>query len=78
MSARRYPTTRLRRLRQSGFMRDMVQENRLNVSDLIWPLFVIEGDNLVEPIDSMPGVKRHSIDQLIIQAQKAHNKTRKA
>ena len=72
MSARQYPTTRLRRLRQSGFMRDMVQENRLDVSDLIWPLFVIEGDNLVEPIDSMPGVKRHSIDQLIIQAQKAH------
>ena len=71
MIARQFPHTRLRRLRQSGFMRDMVQENRLHVSDLIWPLFVIEGDNLVEPITSMPGVHRYSIDQLIVQAQKA-------
>ena len=71
MIARQFPHTRLRRLRQSGFMRDMVQENRLHVSDLIWPLFVIEGDNLVEPITSMPGVHRYSIDQLIAQAQKA-------
>lgn len=68
---RSYPTTRLRRLRQSSFIRDMVQETRLHASDFIWPLFVIEGENIVEPIASMGGVYRYSIDQLIVQAGKA-------
>ncbi len=68
---RSYPTTRLRRLRQSSFIRDMVQETRLHASDFIWPLFVIEGEDIVEPIASMGGVNRYSIDQLIVQAGKA-------
>ena len=68
---RSYPTTRLRRLRQSSFIRDMVQETRLHASDFIWPLFVIEGENIVEPIASMGGVNRYSIDQLIVEAGKA-------
>ena len=68
---RSYPTTRLRRLRQAPFIRDMVQETRLHVSDLIWPLFVIEGDDIIEPIDSMRDVYRYSIDQLLKQAEKA-------
>ena len=68
---RSFPTTRLRRLRQASFIREMVQESRLHVSDLIWPLFVIEGEAIIEPIESMAGVYRHSIDQLVIQAGQA-------
>lgn len=68
---RSFPTTRLRRLRQSSFIREMVQEHRLHQSDLIWPLFVIEGENISEPIASMAGVNRYSIDKLVLQAQEA-------
>ena len=68
---RSFPTTRLRRLRSSAFVREMVQEVRLHPSDLIWPLFVIEGDAITEPIASMPGVNRYSIDKLVEQAGQA-------
>ena len=71
MSIRSYPTTRMRRLRRAPFIRDLVQENYLSCADLIWPLFVIEGDNIIEPIASMPGVNRYSIDQLVEQAKQA-------
>lgn len=71
MSLRVYPQTRLRRLRQTKAIRNLVAEHRLAVSDLIWPLFVIEGDNISEPIASMPDVNRYSIDRLVEQAQKA-------
>ena len=71
MSLRVYPQTRLRRLRQTKAIRNLVAEHRLAVSDLIWPLFVIEGDNQIEPIASMPDVNRYSIDRLVEQAQKA-------
>jgi porphobilinogen synthase len=66
-----YPTTRLRRLRSSGWMREMVAEHKLGVQDLIWPVFVIDGHNIREPISSMPGVERLSIDQLLQEAKKA-------
>ena len=66
-----FPRTRLRRLRSSAGMRDMVQETRLTVSDLIWPLFVVEGDKVEEPIPSLPGVNRYSIDKIIEQARYA-------
>ena len=66
-----FPTTRLRRLRGAPFIREMVQETRLHISDLIWPLFVIEGTAIVEPIDTMTGVNRYSIDKLVEQAQYA-------
>ena len=71
MSLRVFPQTRLRRLRQTKAIRNLVAEHRLDVSDLIWPLFVIEGENQIEPIASMPDVNRYSIDRLIEQAQKA-------
>lgn len=71
MSMRAYPTTRMRRLRRAPFIRDLVQEHHLSPSDFIWPLFVIEGDNIIEPIASMPGVNRYSIDQLVEQAKQA-------
>ncbi|MDP1732034.1 MAG: porphobilinogen synthase [Devosia sp.] len=58
---------RPRRLRQTGWMRDLVRETALAPSDLIWPLFVIEGQNERAPVKSMPGVDRLSID-LAVQA----------
>ncbi|MGH1403342.1 MAG: porphobilinogen synthase [Alphaproteobacteria bacterium] len=65
------PSKRMRRLRQSSWVREMCQENRLHVSDLIWPVFVLEGKNRKEPIDSMPGVYRHSIDTLLEEVKRA-------
>ena len=60
-----FPTTRLRRLRMKEFSRRMVSENNLSVNDLIWPLFVCEGSNVAEKINSMPGVFRYSIDNIL-------------
>ena len=71
MSRGQYPATRMRRNRMKAFSRRMLAENRVSVDDLIWPLFVIEGDDVVEPVNAMPGVSRHSIDRLVGQAQEA-------
>jgi porphobilinogen synthase len=71
MNRGQYPSTRLRRKRMTEFSRRLVAETRLDCADLIWPLFVIEGQDRTESIDSMPGVYRHSIDQLLVQAAKA-------
>lgn len=58
-------TTRLRRNRRHDWSRRMVAENQLTVNDLIWPVFVQDGDNCRTPISSMPGVERLSIDLLV-------------
>lgn len=55
---------RFRRLRTNDVLRDMVAENVLNVKDFIYPLFVVEGENIKEAVDSMPGIYRYSIDRL--------------
>jgi porphobilinogen synthase len=60
-----FPQTRLRRLRRHEWSRRLVSESRLSVDDLIWPLFVIEGGKQREPVASMPGVERLSIDLLV-------------
>ncbi|MEX2604766.1 MAG: porphobilinogen synthase [Gracilimonas sp.] len=60
----KYPTTRLRRNRQSSAIREMVQENRLHPSDFIAPIFIIEGENKKEEISSMPGYFRYTLDTL--------------
>lgn len=62
-----FPNTRLRRTRSSEWSRRLVQENRLSVDDLIWPIFVCKGENHREPVGSMPGVDRLSVD-LAVQA----------
>src|SRR5688572_11931452 len=62
---------RMRRLRQSGWMRDLVRETALTPADLIWPLFVIEGENARDPVTSMPGVERLSVDLLVAAAREA-------
>ncbi len=72
MSTGSYPATRLRRNRKSPWKRALVAEHRLTVHDLIWPVFVQEGKNLRTPIESMPGVFRLSIDELLIEAKRAH------
>lgn len=66
-----FPYTRLRRSRMHVWSRRLVQENSLSVDDLIWPMFVIEGTGKSEEVPSMPGVSRHTIDQLVKQAKKA-------
>ena len=71
MSRGQYPATRMRRNRMKAFSRRMLAEHRLSVDELIWPLFVIEGEEKAEPVASMPGVSRHSIDQLVTQARDA-------
>jgi len=64
-----FPTTRMRRLRRSGTLRRMVRETRLSRDDLVLPLFVVEGSSVREPIASMPGVHRFSVDTLVNQAK---------
>tara|TARA_Y100001970_G_C14245529_1_gene867891 strand:- start:2665 stop:3657 length:993 start_codon:yes stop_codon:yes gene_type:complete len=59
-----YPSVRLRRNRKTEWSRRLVSENNLSPSDLIWPIFLREGRNIKEPIKSMPGVYRYSLDKL--------------
>lgn len=61
-------STRLRRMRKDEFSRRLMRENHLLTDDLIYPMFVIEGENQRESITSMPGIERVSIDQLLIEA----------
>ncbi|MGP2492194.1 porphobilinogen synthase [Mesorhizobium sp. PUT5] len=62
---------RLRRMRKADWSRRLVQENRLTVDDLIWPIFIVEGENRREPVDAMPGVFRLSIDLAVKEAERA-------
>ncbi|MDY6941434.1 MAG: porphobilinogen synthase [Pseudomonadota bacterium] len=64
-----YPATRPRRLRQAEFSRRLVRENVLTTDDLILPVFVVEGEHRREPVPSMPGVARLSIDLLVEEAR---------
>jgi len=68
---RSFPTTRMRRNRFSEFSRRLVRENVLSAADLIYPIFVIDGDNRRDPVASMPGIDRLSIDLLIEEAGRA-------
>ena len=60
----KYPNLRLRRSRKFHWSRKLIQENNLSSSDLIYPIFLIEGKNTKQPIKTMPGINRYSIDQL--------------
>ena len=59
-----YPSVRLRRNRKSIWSRRLVQENNLSSADLIWPIFITEGKNVKEPVNTMPGVYRYSLDKI--------------
>jgi len=66
-----FPATRLRRARQSPAIRALVAENALSPSDLIWPVFVRDGEGVEEPVPSMPGVVRRSVDRVVEAAREA-------
>ena len=66
-----FPLARPRRLRQSAWVRDLVAENRLHVSDLIWPIFVHDRDIAREPIGSLVGVDRLNVDEAVKEAKEA-------
>lgn len=68
-----FPVTRMRRLRRSETLRSMVRETRIAREDLILPLFVVEGSGVREPISSMPGVHRFSVDQVVIEAERVRD-----
>ena len=60
----KYPKNRLRRTRQAKWIRNLTQESMLSTNDLVWPVFVCEGSNVKDEIESMPNVYRYSIDNL--------------
>ena len=70
--AGKFPDIRLRRVRNSAWIRRLVSENNLSTNDLILPIFVRDGKNKVEPIPSMPGVYRYSVDKLNVIMKKAN------
>ncbi|MBB06192.1 MAG: porphobilinogen synthase [Pseudooceanicola sp.] len=66
-----FPAARFRRARKSPAIRALMQENEVSVSDLIWPVFLTEGEGVEEPVSSMPGVLRYSVDRVVEAAREA-------
>ena len=66
-----FPSNRMRRMRRDDFSRRMMRETRLSVDDLIYPVFVLDGAGRREPVASMPGVERQSLDLLLRTAERA-------
>ena len=66
-----YPSVRMRRMRHDDFSRRMMREHVLTSNDFIWPVFVIEGKNATQPVPSMPGVERYTLDRLLPVAEEA-------
>jgi porphobilinogen synthase len=66
-----FPALRLRRTRATGWSRALHRENILTPADLIWPLFVTEGTGVEDPIASLPGVSRWSVDGIVARAKEA-------
>ena len=73
MATGSYPATRFRRTKRLGSLRRLVRESTLSVDDLIWPVFVREGEDDETPVPSMPGVARLTIDRLVDAAREAHD-----
>lgn len=67
-----FPAARFRRTRKSAALRDLVRENTLTPGDFIWPIFVRDGEGIEEPVPSMPGVMRRSVDLVGQAAREAH------
>ena len=68
-----YPKTRLRRLRRAKWLRNLVAESHLSNNDLVLPIFVREGKNIVEPIKTLPGINRYTVDKLHIILNQVNN-----
>ncbi len=64
MNSYSFPYTRMRRTRAKKFIRNLVKENCLTVNDLIYPIFIVDGNDKKEPIPEMPGLFRYSLDNL--------------
>ncbi|WP_010630133.1 MULTISPECIES: porphobilinogen synthase [Halomonadaceae] len=69
---RQFPATRMRRMRRDDFSRRLMRESILTAADLIWPVFVLDGEQRREAVPSMPGVERLSLDLLIQEAREAY------
>jgi len=67
----RFPQRRLRRMRRDDFSRRLARENRLSADDLILPVFVLDGSKSIQPVASMPGVSRRSVDELLPVVERA-------
>ncbi len=68
-----FPQTRQRRFRRTETLRKLVRETKLSKDDLILPLFVVEGSGVREAVSSMPGVHRHSVDQVVLECKEARD-----
>ena len=68
-----YPALRLRRTRASAWSRSLFAENRIGPQDLIWPLFITEGKGVEEPVSSLPGVSRWSVDLIVARTKEARD-----
>ncbi|MBA2778115.1 porphobilinogen synthase [Halomonas kenyensis] len=73
MTTRQFPATRMRRMRRDDFSRRLMRESTLTAADLIWPVFVLDGEKRREAVPSMPGVERLSLDLLIEEAREARD-----
>jgi len=71
MTDARFPAIRMRRLRRHDWTRKLVAENTLSASDFIWPIFIVDGANVRQPVASMPGVERISVDLVPAEAEAA-------
>ena len=67
-----YPFTRMRRMRRDDFSRRLMRETTLTPADFIYPVFVLEGEGQREPVASMPGVERMSVDLIVQEAKQIH------
>ncbi len=70
-SSSQFPSTRMRRTRRTAALRRLVAETTLSAADLIWPVFVLDGQNRTEAVPSMPGVERMSVDKLLVALEEA-------
>ena len=68
----KYPDTRMRRMRRTDFSRRLLRETTLTTDDFIYPVFIIEGSGKREPVGSMPGIERLTIDELLKEAEQLH------
>ena len=66
-----FPDTRMRRMRRDDFSRRLMRESRLTADDFIYPVFVLDGVDRAEPIPSMPGIERQTLDRLLKTAEQA-------
>ena len=71
MTTGSFPATRFRRTKSSDALRRLVREHALTVDDLIWPIFVRDGEDTAEPVASMPGVERLTVDRAVEAARQA-------